>query len=459
MKSLIPLVLFFYICTFSYPATSQAAVGAPALVGAAAVGVAMASTAAGDYYAKIGEVPQYVSATANGAASIADALFQPSYIAQAVGYLFTPQSLQTAQNYYVAKAASIGAGLSDIIDFVKTTSDGQYTSLKNLLSTNSSSTWPTTSTIPVGTIFKTTSGNYIISELLGTYWGFQSTFESSVVGTYEITKNALYIDIPNKRLMISYGPVPGYPQYALLGSANLQATTSPSNYNTPPPVYNFDSIKDSISSSNITSGLADDIRDSIAALPDDKKIFAESPPASLAAPTTAPTLTPAQVAQALADNAAAVARAVAEATKAIADANPTDAAVQIAALQAAATAAQSSANANASPTTDETPEDYTASAPSLTIPQLHAVTFQPIIDARNLTMTKAPFTWFSILPGILDDLVASPSAPNFTIDLGLLQQEIDLAFLDPFASTCRSIVAFFMYLMTVFLMIKIFRSM
>lgn len=451
MKKISPLVLAFYLVFAVFnPAPARAAVPL-ALIAAGAIGASLLSSSAGTYYAQTGQAPEWVAATASGVASLSDAIFQPSYLAQAVGLLFTPQSLNTAQQYYVGKAAAVGATIQNITDYVKTTAETSYTDLKALIAADSVDTGLSESQFQNGVVFTAIDGKRIILEdfvQVGWdpyyYYNMNAAYEESVRPGSRITP---YIHTSGEWI------------YKFVNGGTYRSrtaiTTTGDPLTSPPPYINGAVLSNDLKTPS--SGVQNDLQDVIKNLPDQNKIVANDTPATVGAAIPPNALTQAAIQAAIAANNAAVAAQVAANAAELAAANPNDAALQLAAQQAAIAANQAAQAAQSAETAE--PEDYTASAPSLTIPALKAVSFQPIIDARNLTMTKAPFTWFGTLPGILDDLVASPSAPNFTIDLGIIQQNIDLAFLDPFASTCRSIVAFFMYLMTVFLMIKIFRSM
>jgi hypothetical protein len=204
----------------------------------------------------------------------------------------------------------------------------------------------------------------------------------------------------------------------------------------------------------VPESVADDVRDIIKKAPPGQIVKSLDVPATI--PDAVPsTLTQAELNQALKNNTAQVAQAAADAAAAAAAADPSDTAAQIAAQQAALEAARAAAEA-ADPAESE---DYTASAPSLTLPEIKAISFRPIIDAKNLTLSKIPFSWLSSISTSLSSLVATPQSPVFIIDLGIIEQEINLSFLDSFAESCRSIISFFMYLATIFLLIKIYRSM
>lgn len=84
------------------------------------------------------------------------------------------------------------------------------------------------------------------------------------------------------------------------------------------------------------------------------------------------------------------------------------------------------------------------------------LTFQPLLDVRSELMSKAPFNTVSQLTGGFSKLGVTASAPVFTIDLWITEATIDFGFLDGTATTCRSILSFFMYLFTGVFIVRVF---
>jgi len=343
MKRLALLTVFFYVCSFASPQRAQAVVPL-ALIAAAAVGTAMMSASVGTYYAQNGVLPEYVSATAGAVASAADKIFQPSYLAKGAYSLLTPESLTTAKDYYVGKAAATSAKIGDIVDFVKTSSEGMYTNFKSLISDNTLDGVPDYNAITIGTIFKTSSGNFKISFNYGTYESYLSTWLSARSSDFCIIKNYIYIDIPNKRLFVNYGVYAPQPNLNNLGSFALVSTAEPDNYNVPAGSIDYPGLKDSLDPT-FPAAVADEIPNILKSMPPSQVTAASANPASVAEESAPPAITQADINAALKANTAAVAQAVAQAAADIAAANPTDAAAQIAAAQAAADAAKAAEEA------------------------------------------------------------------------------------------------------------------
>lgn len=472
MKKSAIFTLLIYCLTLTAPCRSHAAVPL-AFIAAGAIGASLLATSSGTYYAQEGKSPEYVAATVDAVASASDYLFQPAHLAIGPIALVTAASFPNKVSTYLGTTNAVGIGLNDLWNSVKE-NPSQFPDLSEIfenstdtpdapsinLVSGQSVVFPDSQsgerirvTIPNPLVWYTSYKNI-------EQWPWCLELKTPVSGYYLdgfVTTNSpyLYLAGPLQALIICKWIKNSSNKWDLYYIPLETAVVTNDPPTVPPPSGSVDwnVVKNSLQ--NPSPSVAAEVQDAIKSNPG-AAVTAAEVPATAGAQTAPNTITQDQINQLLKENTAAVAQAASDAAAQVAAANPSDAAAQIAALQAAVNAAQASSDL-ADYKAEK--EDYTATPPGLTIPALKAVSFQPIIDARTLTMTKAPFTWFGSLPGILDGLVASPSAPNFTIDLGIFQQEIDLAFLDPFASTCRSIVAFFMYLMTVFLMIKIFRSM
>lgn len=354
MKRLALLTVFFYVCTFAAPPRAQA-VAPVALIAAAAVGTAMMSASIGTYYAQNGVMPQYVTSTANAVASAADAVFQPSYLAKGVYHLFTPESLTTAKDYYLGKAAAVGATLGNIIDHVNDSSSS-YSDLRNLLNSNADSTYPDPSTFQTGQTVQLNNSTYrfdsnwsLTTTVLVSNWQTGPYYAHSPP-TYWVIDSHLTLYTPaspaNPVLFWatdSYYNASNKFVYKVYSRNLLSASGTPDI--APTQSYDFQSIKDALNQADMDAAVANDVRDAIAALPDSKVIPAPAVPSTTTDPGDAPSITAAELAAALQANTLAVANAVAEQAAAIAAANPDDAAAQIAAAQAAAEAAKAAAAA------------------------------------------------------------------------------------------------------------------
>lgn len=366
MKRLALLTLFFFACSFSYPMQARAN-AAVILVGAAAIGAAMVATSAGTYYAQTGQVPSYIKTAANAVGTATDEVFQPSYLAKGVGLLFTPQSLNTAKEYYAAKVAAVGAKVGDIVDHVKNSTSSAYDSLKNLISSYTTPGGVPSTSFSSGAIFTLPDGrNVKISnnpwqyngEATGPQFWLNYNYQ-----TYQLSDSLLlYLVSGTAVSFIRLGPGgPTAGRYYYYGNSGTvvsdAATVSPN-----PDAIDYPGLAGALA--NPSADVSNQLRGAIADLPDTKKKVVDSMPATTGQATTAPTLTAAEIAQLLAQNAAAVAQATAQTAKDLAAANPDDIAAQIAANQAAANAAKAAADAaqQASDAAKEETPDETFSA-------------------------------------------------------------------------------------------------
>ncbi|MBV5350473.1 hypothetical protein JZU71_04945, partial [bacterium] len=122
-------------------------------------------------------------------------------------------------------------------------------------------------------------------------------------------------------------------------------------------------------------------------------------------------------------------------------ANPTDTTLKTALEQAKADEAKAQAEEA------KAQADNTAAAPTLPAIDIVTLNFQPLIDAKNATMNKAPFSFLYAIPGVLAPLYRTPVAPAFDIELGFGSPiHVDFSSLNWFAATVRTIFGFFLYL-------------
>ena len=151
MKRVALLTVFFYACTFASPQRTQAVVPAVAIIGAAAIGTAMATSSALTYYAKAGSNPQYVSTSSNASPSAADMMFQPAYAAVGPVALVTAASFPAAASVYLGKNAAVGAKVGDICNHAANAAVNKYDSLKQLVKDYTTpDTW--SNTVPAGAV-------------------------------------------------------------------------------------------------------------------------------------------------------------------------------------------------------------------------------------------------------------------------------------------------------------------
>ncbi|MDD2467132.1 MAG: hypothetical protein PHI97_24345 [Desulfobulbus sp.] len=356
MRRLALLTVFFYVCTFAAPQRAQA-VAPVALIAAAAVGTAMMSASIGTYYAQNGVMPAYVSATAGAVASAADKIFQPSYLAVGAYSLFTPASLNTAKDFYIGKAASIGATVGDIVDFVQSSSDGLYDSLKSLIKESLGGSSIDKGFLAVNDVFKIpgfTDGKFykvlsppgiLADPVTPATWNTWTS--GKTCWTWGTTQYAYF------SLQLWTYPESEQRVYA----QSLSLTTDPLTINPTDGSIEYPTLKDKLLAP--PAGVASEIASVLKALPASRVTPTSATPNTVAEESAPPAITQADINAALKANTAAVAQAVAQAAADIAAANPDDAAAQIAATQAAleaAKAAEAAAEAANQPEPEPEPE-------------------------------------------------------------------------------------------------------
>jgi hypothetical protein len=359
MKRLALLTVFFYVCTFAAPQRAHAVVPV-ALIAAAAVGTAMMSASIGTYYAQNGVLPEYVSATAGAVASAADKIFQPSYLAVGAYSLFTPQSLATAKDYYVGKAAAVGAKIGDILDHVQSSADGLYSNFKDLVSSCLGSDSIDKTFLSVDDVFKvpgstdgklykiTTAPAVLAAPVTLATWN--TWVESKPHWTWGTTEYA-FTGFSLWTYIFSEQQV--YAQ-------SVSLTTNPLTINPIDGSVEYPTLKDKLLAP--PAGVASDIASILKALPASQITTASATPDTVAEESAPPAITQADLNAALKANTAAVAQAVAQSAADIAAANPDDAAAQIAAAQAALEAAKAAEEAAKEEPAEETFGEITDNA-------------------------------------------------------------------------------------------------
>lgn len=450
------LALFFHICSFAYPIHVQAAI--PLIIPAAAIGAALVASTAGTYYAKTGNAPQWVSATANAAASAADYIFSPGALAIGPMTLITTASFPAVSSNYLAKNAWIGAKLDDLIQASKNAAAGVCDTFKAMVAARTS-TGQTPNPV-TGNILTYNGTNYLLTTDL-VYFGDTTaagwSAYPSIPGTnlVFIGGNPVQIGWRDLNSTSQYGA-----SYKKSYKANVNTTTTQNNY-PPPPIgagaIDYPGLKGDMFpwlSSNPA-----DIANLVRQLGIDKIKPAEGdscPPYVDTAPA-APTLPATEQQAALDQNKVDVAQKAADIAKTQAQANPSDAAAQIAAT-AAQKAAADSVNAKADVVKPAQSIDWgTASAPNVQTQTIKTVDFTPIKNLSGVLMSKFPFSIIGLLGSIFDPVAnAIPTPPNFTIDLGILRQYIDFSFLNSFAASVRAVMSFLCLCLTAFAALRIF---
>ena len=262
MKRICFFTLFFFVCSISQPPqvkavmlVDDAMIGTVLLAGIAIAGVHGMAT----YYEKTGENP--VQALVNGV----DHIFQPAILAFQENFV-TPESFPAAAAQYVGVEAAVGAKILDIINFVKDSAAGVYSSLKGLIDSNTqedtsplpSSPYPTA---PVGSVFTNSSGdefkitgNWVLQS--SGYAQQQTEYFYSLVGANPLIYSFSYKDAPGMLAVTPSGSVFILSQgnYNVSGMMQIHtcqavSTTEDPTYPPPSPVVDYHSIAQDIASS------------------------------------------------------------------------------------------------------------------------------------------------------------------------------------------------------------------
>lgn len=273
-----------------------------------------------------------------------DKIKKPVFLGEGPQSIVTPESFPDTSDVFLGKVSNLSTKVSDFVDHVKNAASSLYTDLKDLIQANS--TVPPSQNGPeIGNIltvpgkeqkFKWTN--------IGTYTQYSS--ENTVPGSI---KSGIFFRYPqpstgsyNEPMWIAYDGTDiymaktnqwyGYP-YIQLWKLLGNWVADPADWEAPPSVINYDSLKPALESAS--SEVSEEISDALKDMPASK------------VDTDGQVLTAAEIKSLLAQNTAAVAKAAADAAAAVAAANPGDAAAQIAAGQAALEAAKTAAEAAA----------------------------------------------------------------------------------------------------------------
>lgn len=439
-----------------------------ALSGFAAGATGLAGLA---YYERTGKDPVY--AAANAVASAADAIFQPAYLAKSLGSLFTPESLNTAQEYFAAKASAVGAKLSDIIEYVNNSASDMYSALRNLIQSCTSYGSPVLS---VGSIIDIGGVNYSVIDLYAhTYVrvdSLQAYLDSRVYTTtsvgyafYSLTNSVHYITLaftnPPVYVRNSFNQQYYAETYRVSPTSLPQTASQPS--------IDYSSLKSGLQ--NPSSDVSDDLRDVVAALPASQKMTASDP------------VTAGELASLLNQNAANVAQSVAEQLAGSSGLTATE----IAALQAATDAAKAAADvakaaadvaadaADDAATEDTTEEPPEESEPTYTPPSTwytptcnreditSCIDYQQVIDAtsslKNTTIYQVPNLLLSCLGYVKGDGCEYP--PKLEIDFhNAFSSEpisIDLTPFETVVAVLKFFFAVYFFIATYRLTMELFR--
>lgn len=459
-QAVILAVLTAHLFTFGTAQQARAAVPL-AIYAASAIGAAMAASATGQYYAKTGHAPEYVSAVAGAAASASDLMFQPSILAAGPISLVTAASFPNMVQAYIGKEAAVGSRLSDLIGEVTSAAVGTYDDLSVLLAQRKGAgSGPVPSDASVIDI----PGEELHFRLGSSNWT-QYTSENAVPAAI---KNGKFVSFPgpfdgtySKWMWMSYDGTYVYVcrtdqwlggPYVIVDRYTGTRVSGAPTYVPPAGSYDFSGLKADLAAANMSAGVADDFRKAIARVPPAAQVkAADVPSAGTGEPPVA--LTASDIQAALATNTAAVAEAVKTAADDRLAADPTNTALQQAADQAAADLAKAQQAAQEEVVKEE---GYAATTPALAEIPAKEIDFGPIKSLTGDFSKVFPFGLIGSIVSPFSSLSAAPVTPSFTIDLGIHQREVTFTSFDGFASIIRSILSFLMYCLTAFFCFKLY---
>jgi hypothetical protein len=345
MKRVALLTVFFYVCTFAAPQRAQAVVPV-AVIAAAAIGTAMASAAAGSYYAKTGQYPEYVTKAADGVASAIDVISQPAYAAIGPLSLVTVASFPAAASVYLGKDTTLSAPIGSFLDHVKNSAANAYTGLKSVIADATPATMNLPdSDLPVNSILTLGDGTKIqiteapVKESMA--WA-PSTFDSYMLNISGVVRipgwtHAFYHSSQKKiYAMSSLKPNTTQNWIWTYGCSvvNTGDAVAP-----PAGQVDYTALKNKYGAAS--DAVKKEAQDAMKDMPADKVNKADN-------------LTQSEANDALKKNTADVAQKAADTAAELAAANPTDVSVKIAADQAAVEAAKAQEEAAKEEPTEET---------------------------------------------------------------------------------------------------------
>lgn len=228
------------------------------------------------YYARTGKDPVYAAASA--VASGADALFVPAYQAFKANFV-SPETFPASAAQYVGVEGAVGATLQNIVDHVKRSASGAYTSLKNLIEANSLPVAVNPSDFFVGVVLELTDGTffeitqapYAANYTTLTYFNNNgSTYPKSVYSTliYATPSQAVFLDL-NDTSVNSYGAT----TYRVWIAKGRLETKEPTYK--PSPGVSYPGLADGLVSP--TPEVASDLQQVIKDLPAAQKITSSDP--------------------------------------------------------------------------------------------------------------------------------------------------------------------------------------
>lgn len=452
MKKIISFILIFSII-FSYriPAT-QAAAPALALIGAAAIGATVVAIGGTQYAQKAGG-----SYSFNGSHLTREmiAYTNSAITKQTIDQMAAAQGLMQQAGGYV-----LGKAVKAVFDAQKAYNDDvikKYPELDNAVK-NYFNNSPVNNPPSQGDVVSKLDQNYVLGEAQNTY-ASQNAFDDPktiFIGPFTFfSGNYLYhtpeIRFPNA----SPGAAKYYGQRYPLTLTENPKTYPPSNpdYINPNQASDIaEHINNNIANNGAIANELDNLmkdHPELWAFPDAVAVpDTMSPGSEISDYPPAWPITPPQVKQWAAEKSIAAQQALVDDLQAKVDANPNDLALQTALSQEKAKLVQMQATSVGDLAQSEQLEkakDLEISEPAVPDPELKSINLDPIKETQGIMMNKFPFSILGAAGSMFSVLVATPQAPSFIIDLGIVQTPIDLSTYDIFASNIRAVMSFLIY--------------
>lgn len=108
-----------------------------------------------------------------------------------------------------------------------------------------------------------------------------------------------------------------------------------------------------------------------------------------------------------------------------------------------------------SSTSETETESFTP--PAFAVPDEKEIDFSPLLDAEDVLFSKFPLNLVHHVRDTLADLATAPEIPNFDVPLGPFTLPVRFSLISPLAAWFRGIVAFFVFVLSIWESIKIWR--
>ena len=454
MKKIAYVLLLVTFFNFSNPEICKA--NPAAIIGVAAVGAVLITTATGTYYTQNGHMPWTNNNSEGSNTLVSIAAYNasgPMIITSIAG------GIAQTQNSLIGKPGVISAKMGDIVNFAKQSAASTYAALQDLIADH---TPP--DAMPVlapGDILKGASGkNY---KMAPPGWFFYMRYPPGLFnnGGYPILLSdgsTAYFNEASQS-MIRQMNDPDYEGRVSYYAANFELTNLIPTVAPVPGFVDVPGLNDDVApppAGQVTNPqLANEIKDIIAHLPRAQVIASTSAPTAAGVADAPPALTAAEVQQALTDNAVATATAASQQIAANAAANPADVAAQNAALQAAAEAAKAQAEAAQQDSAPDEP-DYPSPPSSWYTATCdrsggieNCINYQQVIDATHSFQGTFIYQMPHLMLNCLDYVKGSgcehPPKLQINMQNSLINKPIDID-LTPFSSVV-SVMKFFFSLL------------